>query len=89
MDGPLNELGLVNTLLGYVGIPPQPFLSSPNQALACIIFMAIYQYVGYYIIIFLAGLQGIPQDYYDAAAVDGASGPPASSGTSPCRSCGR
>jgi ABC-type sugar transport system permease subunit len=69
------NFGLVNTLLGYVGIPPQPFLSSPDQALACIVFMAIYQYVGYYIIIFLAGLQGIPQDYYDAAAVDGASPP--------------
>jgi ABC-type sugar transport system permease subunit len=34
--------------------------------------MAIYQYVGYYIVIFVAGLQGIPQDYYDAASVDGA-----------------
>ena len=37
-----------------------------------LIFIAIYQYVGYYIVIFLAGLQGIPQDYYDAAQVDGA-----------------
>ncbi len=64
--------GLVNILLGYLGIPPQPFLSSPEQALACIILMAVYQYVGYYIIINLAGLQGIPQEYYDAAAVDGA-----------------
>lgn len=64
--------GLVNILLGYLGISPQPFLSSPDQALACIILMAVYQYVGYYIIINLAGLQGIPQEYYDAAAVDGA-----------------
>lgn len=64
--------GLVNTLLGLSGIPQQPFLSSPNQALACIIGIAVYQYVGYYVIIYLAGLQGIPQEYYDAAAVDGA-----------------
>jgi len=64
--------GLVNTLLGLSGIPQQPFLSSPNQALACIIAVAVYQYVGYYIIIYLAGLQGIPEEYYDAAAVDGA-----------------
>lgn len=64
--------GLVNTLLGLFGLPRQPFLSSPNQALACIIGIAVYQYVGYYIIIYLAGLQGIPQEYLDAAAVDGA-----------------
>lgn len=64
--------GLVNNLLGLLGIPLQPFLSSPDQALACIIGIAVYQYVGYYIIIYLAGLQGIPGEYYDAAAVDGA-----------------
>ncbi len=66
------NFGLINTLLSYIGVPPQPFFSSPDQALACIITIAIYQSVGYYIIIFLAGLQGIPQEYYDAAAVDGA-----------------
>lgn len=66
------NFGLVNELLSWVGIPPQPFLSSPSQALASIILMAVYQYVGYYIVIFLAGLQGVPQDYYDAASVDGA-----------------
>lgn len=68
------NFGLVNAMLGWVGIPPQPFLSSPSQALACIIAMAVYQYVGYYVVVFLAGLQGIPQEYYDAAAVDGANG---------------
>lgn len=66
------NFGLINTLLSYIGVSPQPFFSSPDQALACIIAIAIYQSVGYYIIIFLAGLQGIPQEYYDAAAVDGA-----------------
>jgi len=66
--------GLINTLLLMLHLPRQPFLSSPDQALACIIGIAIYQYVGYYIVIYLAGLQGIPQDYYDAAAVDGAAG---------------
>jgi multiple sugar transport system permease protein len=64
--------GLINNLLGLAGLPTQPFLSSPKQALVCIIGVAVYQYVGYYIIIYLAGLQGIPQEYYDAAAVDGA-----------------
>ena len=64
--------GLINNLLGLLYVPPQPFLSSPDQALACIIGIAVYQYVGYYVIIYLAGLQGIPEEYYDAAAVDGA-----------------
>ncbi|MCS7220423.1 MAG: sugar ABC transporter permease [Anaerolineae bacterium] len=64
--------GLVNTILGLFRIPPQPFLSSPDQALASVIGIAVYQYVGYYIIVYLAGLQGVPQEYYDAAAVDGA-----------------
>lgn len=65
--------GLINSLLVAIGIPRQPFLASPYQALTVVILMAIYQYVGYYIVIFVAGLQGIPQDYYDAASVDGAS----------------
>jgi multiple sugar transport system permease protein len=64
--------GLVNNILRQLSLPPQPFLSSPDQALGCIIGIAVYQYVGYYMIIYLAGLQGIPREYYDAAAVDGA-----------------
>ena len=66
------NFGLVNEILRVFGIPPQPFLSSPDQALPSIILIAIYQYVGYYIILYTAGLQGIPQEYYDAASVDGA-----------------
>lgn len=64
--------GVVNNVITALGLPRQPFLSGPNQALMTLVFIAIYQYVGYYIVIFLAGLQGIPQDYYDAAQVDGA-----------------
>ncbi len=64
--------GLVNDILVSLGIPRQPFLSSPEQALMVVVLVAIYEYVGYYVVIFLAGLQGIPQDYYDAARVDGA-----------------
>jgi multiple sugar transport system permease protein len=65
--------GLINNILVTLGIPRQPFLSSPDQALMVVVLIAIYEYVGYYIVIFVAGLQGIPQDYYDAARVDGAS----------------
>lgn len=66
------NFGFVNNLLVTLGIPRQPFLSHPDQALIVIIFIAIYQYVGYYIVIYLAGLQGIAQDFYDAASIDGA-----------------
>ena len=66
------NFGLVNRILNAIGLPSQPFLSSPDQALYCIILIAVYQYVGYYIIVMTAGLQGIPEEYYDAAAVDGA-----------------
>ena len=66
------NFGLINRILQVIGLPAQPFLSSPDQALYCIILIAVYQYVGYYIVVFTAGLQGIPQEYFDAAAVDGA-----------------
>lgn len=64
--------GVVNNVITALGLPRQPFLSGPKQALMTLVFIAIYQFLGYYIVIFLAGLQGIPQDYYDAAQVDGA-----------------
>ena len=66
------NFGLLNRILLALGLHAQPFLSSPDQALYCIILIAVYQYVGYYIVVFTAGLQGIPQEYFDAAAVDGA-----------------
>ncbi len=66
------NFGVVNNVITALGLPRQPFLSSPSQALMTLVFIAIYQYIGYYIVIFLAGLQGIPQDYYAAAQVDGA-----------------
>lgn len=66
--------GLINSLLLLLGLPIQPFLADPGQALPSIIAIAVYQYVGYYTVVFLAGLQGIPEEYYDAAKVDGANG---------------
>ncbi len=65
--------GVVNSLLVMLNLPRQGFLNDPNQAMLVLIAISIYQYVGYYIVIYLAGLQDIPQDYYDAARVDGAS----------------
>lgn len=64
--------GLLNSLLVMIGLPRQGFLNDPSQAMYVLIAIAVYQYLGYYIVIYLAGLQGVPQDYYDAARVDGA-----------------
>jgi multiple sugar transport system permease protein len=64
--------GALNTLLARFGLPPQPFLDSPDQALGSVIAIAVHQYVGLYVILFLAGLQAIPKELYEAARIDGA-----------------
>ena len=64
--------GLINHLLVRIGLPPQPWLNAPETAMLSIIMVSIWKGLGYSIIIFLAGLQGIPRDYYDASTVDGA-----------------
>ena len=63
--------GLANALLGIFGIGPQPFLTSPAQALACIILVTSWIGVGYWMTILLAGLQDIPKSLYEAARIDG------------------
>ncbi|MDQ6675084.1 MAG: sugar ABC transporter permease, partial [Chloroflexota bacterium] len=65
--------GLVNGALRAVGLPIQPFLASPVQAMWIIIALSVWKNVGYFMVIFLAGLQGVPQELYEAAALDGAS----------------
>lgn len=66
------EFGLINFFLRKVSFPPQLWLSSPSQALYSIILMTVWKDAGFYMIIFLAGLQGIPEMYYEAAIIDGA-----------------
>jgi multiple sugar transport system permease protein len=64
--------GMLNGLLDRLGLPQQPFLDSLDQAMPSLIGVAIWHGVGYYMIIFLAGLQAIPHDLYEAARLDGA-----------------
>jgi multiple sugar transport system permease protein len=64
--------GLLNAVLGTLGIPPQKWVSDPFWAMPSIVAMSVWQGLGVTVIIFLAGLQGIPQEFYDAASVDGA-----------------
>jgi multiple sugar transport system permease protein len=65
--------GLVNSFLVAVGLPPQPFLTSARQAMGSVIAMVTWKGVGYWMVIFLAGLQAIPAVYREAAVLDGAS----------------
>jgi ABC-type sugar transport system permease subunit len=66
--------GVVNTILGWVGVDPIPWLRSSRWALWAIILIGIWRATPYYMVIFLAGLQAIPQGYYEAAQIDGANG---------------
>jgi multiple sugar transport system permease protein len=64
--------GILNQLIGIFGLPAQKWITDPFWAMPAIILMSTWQGLGISVIIFLAGLQGVPQDYYDAASVDGA-----------------
>lgn len=67
------DLGLFQSILDAFGLPRTSFLGSPTLALPSLIVMMIWKEVGFSTIIFVAGLKGIPQMFYEAATVDGAS----------------
>ncbi|WP_329563102.1 sugar ABC transporter permease [Streptomyces uncialis] len=64
--------GPLNAFLGALGIPAQPFLTSPEQALYALIVLMSWVGVGYWMTFLIAGLQDIPREVYDAAGMDGA-----------------
>jgi len=65
--------GVMNWLLGLVGIHPIDWLGDPHWSMPTIILFAVWKNFGYNMIILLAGLQSIPEDLYEAARIDGAS----------------
>lgn len=67
------KFGIINTVLQGVGISGPAWLSDPRTALLCVIFVQAWHGLGFSVIVFLAGLQGIPETYYEAAMIDGAS----------------
>lgn len=69
-----SQYGLLNYFLSFFGIPPKAWLIYPDLALFSIILMSTWKVIGYYMVIFLTGLKNIPKTYYDAAAIDGATG---------------
>lgn len=66
------QWGMVNYLVRLVGLPQPGWLGDPNWAMAGVILTAVWRNVGYFATIYLAALQGIDEQYYEAAKMDGA-----------------
>ncbi|MCR2812944.1 carbohydrate ABC transporter permease [Microbacterium sp. zg.Y1084] len=66
------NIGFANELLSWVGIPAQPWLSSPDTALSTLIFVDVWQWTPMVTLIVLAGLTALPEEPDEAARVDGA-----------------
>lgn len=67
-----SRFGLINILLGAVGIQGPKWLTDPNWAIPGVILVGVWSSVGYNMILLLAGLQNISKTYYEAAQIDGA-----------------
>jgi alpha-1,4-digalacturonate transport system permease protein len=67
------ESGIISFLLESVGLERQPWLQEPALAFISVVFVAIWATAGFFMILFIGGLQAIPHTYYEAAIVDGAS----------------
>jgi len=64
--------GVVNYFFSLIGVPQQQFLNSPSEALYVIVIMTIWGWTGFSVVIYLAALQGVPQQLIEAASIDGA-----------------
>jgi len=66
--------GIINYLLSLIGLGAVPWLTNPAIAVWSVVILWVWKWVGYYAIIFMYGLQNIPNMYYEASRIDGASG---------------
>lgn len=66
------DTGLLNAALSTIGMAPVNWLQSETWAMPAVVLMTLWKQAGYNMVLFLAGLQAIPEDVYEAAAVDGA-----------------
>ena len=67
-----SEFGLLNYIMGAVGTNSVNWISNPKIAIIFIALVGVWSVIGYNMVLFLAGLQEIPRDYYEAATIDGA-----------------
>lgn len=68
------NIGFINEMLSWVGIPPQPWLADPSTSLATLVFVDVWQWTPMVALILLAGLTGLSDEPQEAAKVDGANG---------------
>ncbi|MFE2267034.1 carbohydrate ABC transporter permease [Streptomyces griseosporeus] len=68
------DFGVVNWLLGLVGIAPVPWLTSEHAAMAAVVLVYVWQQFGFSFLLFVGGLNNIPKEVHEAAALDGATG---------------
>lgn len=68
----IDKIGFINQMLELVGFQGRSWLGDPKLALGAVLAVTIWFLMGYYMIIFLSGLQEIPREYYEAAKIDGA-----------------
>jgi multiple sugar transport system permease protein len=68
------QLGLINSIITSAGLPRIAFLSNADLALVAIVIMMVWKEIGFSMIILMAGLKGIPDVFYEASRIDGASG---------------
>ena len=68
----VDKIGLISRLSATFGLGGLSFLGDPNIALFAIVFISVWFLMGFYMLIFLGGLQDIPKEYYEAAKIDGA-----------------
>ena len=67
-----SDAGIINAVIGFVGLPGVSWLSNPTTALPAVVVTSIWQGFGFETVVFLAALQSIPRTFYEAASIDGA-----------------
>jgi multiple sugar transport system permease protein len=68
------DFGVINWLLGFVGVAPVPWLTSEDAAMATVVLVYVWQQFGFSFLLFVGGLNNIPREIHEAAALDGATG---------------
>ena len=68
----IDKIGVVSQAMAGLGLPSISFLGDPNFALITVVLVSVWFLMGFYMLIFLGGLQDIPKEYYEAAMIDGA-----------------
>jgi multiple sugar transport system permease protein len=69
----VDKIGIISRVTSFLGLGAVSFLGDPSLALVTLVLVSVWFLMGFYMLIFLGGLQDIPAEYYEAATIDGAS----------------